>query len=548
MIDDRRPVGAPTTGPVSGPPKTPPAPPSSPPTPPAADTAPQDQGPGKPVAKGSAKPSLSLVDPPAPETPSKGVAADEITRGSNGPHNAFGPVGHETRDHYSLAMKDGYYRLGFARERISGESHLGLLANQHGGGFDAGFMTRTPFGQHFSIAWGAQVQATMQKQGETTLVQLNPDILAQARYQTDNHRFTLNAGLYNRVGVGWNQAAIDRNAQSVKDLEDKVKKEFDSLKAKAGEKVNELKAAGQTFLSAVQGALPQARDQFTQLAAQRIQQQMPDVAGQITAILSTAVNNAFSAYMSNVSAAVGNMQTAMQNAASASTPSQLQAAFSSLAAAMGQLQAATSAGSLNPYITQMQQDISSQLGPEMQAQMAQLGAILDATASEVGGQLLQSIQGAANTAVGTAQRILTELLGDGANALQNASDAADQTARNREQMTTVAASGRVGIGLDYQWRMPFLSSAKHDFNTVLDVGGDYYNPVYNVAWADKGMPNPMVVGAANGPSAEWHAGLRFTKWFGNVGLGANAGYRGSYTEGAGVRHAPEFGVSLSSSF
>jgi ElaB/YqjD/DUF883 family membrane-anchored ribosome-binding protein len=503
-----------------------------------------------------------LLDGPAedPKTPAGGskpaasgdaarpVAADEIRNGSNGPHNAFGPVGHETRDHYSLGMRDGFYRLGFSRERISGESHAGVMANTRGGGFDAGFMTRTPFGQHFSIAWGAQMQATMQKMGDTTLVQVNPDILTQARYQTDNHRFTLNAGLYNRIGVGWNEGAISRNADSVKDLEEKVKKEFNTLKQKAQDKLGQLKEAGQTFLNAVQAALPQARDRFAQLAAQRIQAQMPNVAGQILPIFTTAVNNAFSAYMSNISTAVANMQQAMQDAASASTPSQMQSAFTRMAAAMGQLQAATSSGSLDPYMDQMQDDISSQLGPEMASQMATLGAILNGTASEVGSQLVQSLQGSASTAISTAQRILTDLLGDGANALQNAADAADQANQRREQMTTVAASGRVGIGLDYQWRMPFLSSAKHDFTTVLDVGGAYYHPVYNVAWTDKGAPNPLVVGAATGPSADWHAGLRFTKWFGNVGLGANAGYRGSYTQGGNVQHSPEFGISLSSSF
>jgi hypothetical protein len=161
---------------------------------------------------------------------------------------------------------------------------------------------------------------------------------------------------------------------------------------------------------------------------------------------------------------------------------------------------------------------------------------------------MQSLQTHANTAVGTAQRILTELLGDGANALQNTADAADQANQRREQMTTVAASGRVGVGLDYQWRMPFLSSTKHDFNTVLDVGGSYYHPVYQAAWADKGLPNPMVVGAATGPAADWHAGVRFTKWFGDVGVGANAGYRGTFTAGLGTRHAPEFGISVASSF
>jgi ElaB/YqjD/DUF883 family membrane-anchored ribosome-binding protein len=513
-----------------------------------ADAAPKDQVPGTVAAQGTAKASVSLLDGPADPPAKKGVAADEIRNGSNGPHNAFGPVGHETRDSYSLGMKDGFYRLGFDRQRISGESHVGLLANTKGGGFDAGFMTRTPFGQHFSIAWGAQMQATMQKQGETTLVQLNPDILTQARYQTENHRFTLNAGLYNRIGVGWNPGAVSRNAQALKDLEDKVKKEFDSLKQKAGERLGQLKEAGQTFLNSVKSALPQARDQFAQLAAQRVQEQMPDVAGQITQVLGSAVNNAFTSYMNNISGAVGQMQQAMQDAANASSPSQMQAAFSRLATAMGQLQAATAAGSLNPYITQMEQEIGSQLGPEMQAQMAKLGQILEATATEVGSSLLQSVQSSANTAIGTAQRILTELLGDGANALQNTADAADAANQKREQMTTVAASGRLGVGLDYQWRMPFLSSNKHDFNTVLDVGGSYYHPLYEAAWADKGAPNPLVVGAATGPQADWHAGLRFTKWFGNVGVGANAGYRGTYTQGAGVSHAPEFGVSLSSSF
>jgi ElaB/YqjD/DUF883 family membrane-anchored ribosome-binding protein len=350
------------------------------------------------------------------------------------------------------------------------------------------------------------------------------------------------------VGIGWNQGAASRNGKALGELEEKVKKEFDSLKQKAQERLGQLKEAGQAFLTSVQGALPQARDQFAQLVTQRIQQQMPDAAGQIVPILGNAVNNAFSAYMGTISGAVGQMQQAMQDAANARTPSQMQSAFQRLATAMGQLQSATSAGSLDPYIAQMEQEIGSQLGPEMQSQLNKLGQILDTTAAEVGGQLLQSLQASANTAVGAAQRILTELLGDGANALSNAADAAEQANERREQMTTVAAAGRVGLGLDYQWRMPFLSSAKHDFNTVLDVGGNYYHPLYDAAWADKGAPNPMVVGAATGQSADWHAGLRFTKWFGNVGVGANAGYRGTFTEGAGVRHAPEFGISLSSSF
>lgn len=545
--NDDRPVGQPPVGAPVGPvaPVKPPA--TAKPTDPPAKAGPpvKDGVPGALAAKGSANTAVSF-DEPEPEK--KPTAADEIVKGSNGPHNAFGPQGHETRDHYSLGMSGGFYKLGFSRERISGSSNVGILANKNGGGFDAGFMTRTPFGQHFSIAWGAQVQGTVQKMGETTLIQLNPDILAQARYQNENHQFSFNAGLYNRLGVGWNQGAADRNIKRGEELTEKIKKEFESLKTKAQASLGKVVEAGKTFLSSVQSALPAARDKFAQLASERVSAQMGDAAGKILPILGEEVNNAFSAYMANISSVVGNMQTAMQNAANASTPSQMQAAMAAFAQALGQLQTATAAGSLDPYITQMQNNIAARVGPEAASQMSQLGTILSQTASEVGAGLMQSMQQAANTAVATGNQILTDLLGDAAGALGNTTDAATDANEKREQMTTVAFSSRVGVGIDYRYRVPFLSSRKHDFNTVAEVGGNYYQPVFAGAWADKGAPNPLVVGAAAGPQADIHAGVRFTKWFGNVGVGANVGYRGNWVQGGGMTHAPEAGVTLSSSF
>jgi hypothetical protein len=546
--NDDRPVGQAQPGAPAGPPATALVPstvkPIDPPAKP--NSAAVDAVPGALAARGSAASAVFFDDPKSAEKPP--TAADEIVKGSNGPHDAFGPKGHETRDQYSLGMKGGFYRLGFNRERISGSTNMGLLANTHGGGFDAGFMTRTPFGPHFSIAWGAQVQGTVQKLGETTLIQLNPDILAQARYQNENHQFSFNAGLYNKIGVGWNQGAADRNVKSGEGLADKIKKEFETLKSKAAAKLNQVVEAGKVFLSSVQSALPAARDKFAQLASQRVSDQMGDAAGKILPILGEEVNAAFSGYMSNISAVVGNMQTAMQNAANAQTPSQMQAAMGAFATALGQLQAATAPGSLDPYITQMQTNIANRMGPEGAAQMAKLGAILNQTASEVGSSLMQSLQQAANTAIATGNQILTDMLGDAAKALGNSADAASEANNKREQMTTVAMSSRVGVGLDYRYRIPFLSSHRDDYSTVAEIGGSFYHPVFQAAWADKGEPNPLVVGAATGPQADIHAGVRFTKWFGNVGVGANLGYRGNWVQGGGMTHSPEAGISLSSSF
>ncbi|MBC7544556.1 MAG: hypothetical protein H7338_17690 [Candidatus Sericytochromatia bacterium] len=554
--NDDRPVGQPPVGgPVgSPPPAIKPAATKCTDPPGGATTRAKDQGPVKVAMQGTAAPTLSLVPDETDNGKVAGggsgrpVAADEIVKGSNGPHNAFGPRGHETRDSYALGMRAGFYRLGFSRTRVSGESHAGLLANTKGGGFDAGFMTRTPFGPHFSIAWGMQVQATAQKLGETTLLQINPDLLAQARYQTDNHQLTVNAGLYNKVGVGWNKGAVDRNVQRGKALADKIEKEFESLKGKAKGAIDKVKAAGETFIGQVKSAIPTARDQFASLASQRVSAQLGDAAGKILPILTEEVNTAFTGYFNNLSAAVGTMQSAMQSAASASTPSQMQAALSAFSVALGQLQAATGPGSLDAYIVTMQNNLANRLGPEAAGQMAALGEILNTTASDVGGTLMASLNQAANTAITTGNRILSDLLGDAANALGNSADAASSANAQREQMTTVAMTSRLGVGMDYQYRMPFLSSTKHDFNTVLDVGGNYYHPLMEMAWADKGAPNPMVVGAAVGPTADLHAGVRFTKWWGNVGLGADIGAQGMWTKGAGVSVAPQAGVSLSASF
>lgn len=514
-------------------------------------SAPQDHAAQAP-ATGSAAASIDLLG----GTPDRDVRAAGQGKPPSamapidpaaGPHDPFRPGPGVTQDRYDIGMRRGFYHLGFERTRSGGDFRLGVMGNATGGGAHLGGMIRTPLGPNLSLAWGGNLEATVQKAGTTTLVQVNPDLLGQLRYNDRRNQFALNAGLYNRVAVGWDHGAAKQNVNTAKGLGDQIAQEFEALKAKAGERVGQLTTAANTLIAAVKATVPEARDRFLQLAQERLSAQLGDAAQALMPILAMEVGAAFGAYMQNISTIAGDMADAVSRAAAARTPGDLQKALTDLADGISRLQAATGSGSLDPYMQSLQQRLVDSLGAEGAAQAGAIGAILGATASEVGNSLVLQVNSSLQAFLGEANGILTDLFGDATAALDNAANAVGAARDNYQSMTTIAMQSRLGVGVEYGRYIDFLSSPKHDFATTLTVGGNYYHPVMETAWTDGGTPKPLVLNAATGPQADWHAGVGVQKWWGSISLGANVGYRGTYN-GGGVQHAPEFGISFSSRF